>query len=63
MADPDGRYSISRLEPGVYAVLVSHPGFVPNRQADVNVKPDTAVELDLTLAPLPEKIFKPFDGF
>jgi outer membrane receptor protein involved in Fe transport len=53
MSGPDGRYEVSGLAPGLYTVTVVRPGFVPNKQTDVEVKPDAAVEVSLALTPAP----------
>src|SRR6185295_12580783 len=49
---PSGRYAVSGLEPGEYAMDVSEPGFVVSPAAHATVA-TVEVVLDLVLAPAP----------
>jgi len=53
LSDPEGKYSISELPAGVYSVSASRPGYVPFRQAGIEVIPDTTIEVALTLTSAP----------
>ncbi|MBZ5498181.1 MAG: TonB-dependent receptor [Acidobacteriia bacterium] len=55
MSDEEGRYVVSGLAAGVYALTVVRPGFVSNKQTDVQVKPDASVDVSFTLANAPSE--------
>jgi outer membrane receptor protein involved in Fe transport len=55
MSDPDGDYSITGLAPGSYALEIVRPGYVSYKQAAIEVKPDAAVQISVTLTPAPSE--------
>ncbi len=49
--DDTGRYRLSQLEPGVYALRVSADGFAAQEKQDLNTIAGQNVKLDITLKP------------
>ena len=48
-----GRFELTGLAPGAYAVELRHPDFVVERLDRVEVRPESSIELSLTLVPSP----------
>jgi hypothetical protein len=49
MSDPDGRYTIARLDPGVYSIRISSVDYSTVDVSDVEVKSDFTVEVNQKL--------------
>jgi len=56
MSNEEGKYVIPGLPAGIYAITVTRPGFVTERQTGIDVKANSAAELDFTLASAPNEI-------
>jgi hypothetical protein len=49
--DADGRYRLIQLEPGVYNVKISFPGFAPEERKELTLIAGQNLQLDITLWP------------
>jgi Carboxypeptidase regulatory-like domain/TonB dependent receptor/TonB-dependent Receptor Plug Domain len=50
-SDADGRYRLIQLEPGIYVVRVSYPGFAAQEITNITTVSGQSLELDATLLP------------
>src|SRR6185436_6282736 len=51
VVDAEGRYHIVQLEPGVYNLRASSPGFAPQERPELTLIAGQNLQLDLTLLP------------
>jgi hypothetical protein len=51
LTDADGRYRLIQLEPGVYNVKISFPGFAPEERKELTLIAGQNLQLDITLWP------------